>query len=183
MTRPSLPSLPSRAKVGLRLALAGALVWLLVLSCRTVVSSGPSPLDSTVEGVRTLDGGWLEVVWPDGGTLAMPQSAFAQPYCDARANPRIPFPAELRDAGLVGEVQVKCTVELTGLQSDCVLLQGVGEPMDTVVFQTVKTWRCVPARVTQVPVRAAHVAFVRFGTSPSAPQTSPTSPTSPAPPP
>jgi TonB family protein len=142
---------------------------LVIAACRTVQTSGPAVLDNTVEGLREQDGGMVDLVWADGGSVTIPQDRFAPPYCDARLNPRVPFPPELRDAGVYGEAQVKCIVLPNGSVERCGVLQSVGEAMDTVLLTAVQGWRCRPAFVGNVPVAAAHVAFFNFGPRPAAP--------------
>ena len=141
---------------------------LALVACRTVESSAPAVLDNTVEGLREQDGGLVDLVWADGGSVTIPQDRFAPPYCDMRLNPRPPFPPELRDAGVFGEAQVKCVVLPNGSLERCGVLQSVGGAMDAVLLTAVQGWRCRPAFVGNVPVAAAHVAFFNFGPRPDA---------------
>ncbi len=156
-----------------RLLLAAVVSLAVVAACRTVQATGPSIFDEVVEGIRELDGGLVDIVLPDGGSETFPASDYEPPFCDARLNPTIPFPPELKDAGVYGEVQVKCIVQVNGFQRECKLLQGVGA-MDQPVMATVKMWRCKPAVLHGVPVASQHVTFVSFKPKEPPPPPAPT---------
>lgn len=136
-----------------------------VSNCRSI---DPSILPTAViDSVRTNDAGTeVQVVWQGGGVKTVARSDFLPPVCDPRMNPPLPYPDELRDAGIFGALDIKCLVLSTGVLEGCTLITGVDERIDGPVVDAVRGWRCSPAKVRGVPLASAHLTQVSLGTRP-----------------